>query len=88
MSKSRNKNKSEVEFLRGKVRRLEAQLKYFKQREHFFEAPIEEIEEVQDIRANQCPFCKKGIIIEYDFHRAVLRKCSECDFQERKKKKV
>lgn len=87
MGKSRNRGRSEVEFLRGKIRKLESQLKYYKKREHFFEAPIEDIiEEIDGIDVNQCPSCKNGIVVEYDFIWATLQKCTHCDYELRKKK--
>lgn len=87
MSRSKNKNRSEVEYLRGKIRKLESQLKYYRKREHFFEAPVEEIiEEVEGIDTNQCDQCRRGVIVDYDFKFAILRKCTNCDFEERKKK--
>lgn len=88
MSKSKNKSRSEVEYLRGKIRKLESQLKYHRQREHFFEAPIEDInEEVEEITADQCPKCKRGVVTTYDFTFATLSKCSNCDYEIRQKKK-
>lgn len=88
MSKSRNKNRSEVEYLRGRIRQLESQLKYYKKRELFFESPIEEIEEeVENIKAAQCPECKRGIVTVYDFNFATLAKCGNCDYEKRQKKK-
>lgn len=87
MSKSRNKNRSEVEHLRGRVRKLEAQLKYYKKRELFFESPLEEIDEdIEEISANQCEVCKKGLVTVFDFTFATLEKCSNCTFERRKKK--
>lgn len=87
MSKSKNKNRSEVEYLKGQVKRLEKELKYFKKRSHFFESPIEEIqEEVNDIRINQCPQCRHPTLEEYDFTFAVLKRC-QCGYELRQKKK-
>ncbi len=87
MSKSRNRSKSEVEHLRGRVRQLEAELKYLKRRQHFFEAPTEEIvEQVEDVRTDKCPACKRGVLIHYDFVHATLSKCSDCDFERRQRK--
>ena len=87
MSKSKNKNRSEVEFLKGKIRKLESQLKYFKKREHFFDAPVEDIvEEAEEIQAEKCPVCRQGIIIKTDFVFATLEKCLNCDYEKRQKK--
>lgn len=87
MGKSRTKNRSEIEFLRGKIRKLESQLKYYKKREHFFESATEEInEEVHEIEADQCPRCRRGVFTTYDFRFATLSRCSNCEYEERKKK--
>lgn len=88
VAKSKNKNRSEVEYLRGRLRKLESQVKYYKQREHFFEAPAEEIiEEVEDISVNRCPNCKRGVVTNYDFAFAILSKCESCGYEKREKKK-
>ena len=87
MGKSKNKNRSEVEFLRGKVRKLESQLKYLKQREHFFDAPVEDIiEDAEEVSAERCPSCRRGVILKTDFVFATLEKCLNCDYELRKKK--
>lgn len=86
MGKSRNRGRSEVEALKGEIRSLKKQLKYLQKRQHIFEQPIEEeIEEVQEVKADQC-VCG-GLVIEYDFVRGVLKKCDSCDFREFRKKK-
>ena len=88
MSKTRNKSRSEVEYLRGRVRELEAELKYYRKREHFFDDKLDEIEEVQDVKVINCKECRKGTVIEYDFVHGTLRKCDVCEHQEYKKKKT
>lgn len=88
MGRSRNRGRSELEFLRGQIRQLKKELKFYKQREHFFETPTEEIEEeVENVEAEQCPSCKKGIISIFDFRFATLAKCSNCSYEKREKKK-
>lgn len=90
MSKSKNKTRSEIEHLRGQIRQLKAELKYYKRREHMSPSePIDDFDydDVQDINASQCPKCGKGILVEYDFKFAILKKCDRCDFEERKAKK-
>lgn len=89
MSKSRNKTRSEVEHLRGQVRQLKAELKYYKRREHISNADTDDLDydDVQDITAAKpCPKCGKGILIEYDFKYVLLMKCDHCEYSERKKK--
>lgn len=87
MSKSRNKSKSEVEHLRGEIRRLKAELKYCKRCmeqdvddiDYDDAAPVEPIKDL-------CPECGKGIMVEHDFKFATLKKCSVCGHEERRKK--
>lgn len=86
MSKSRSKSRSEVEFLRGEVRRLKSELKYYKKRDHLIDHVPEEIEEELIPTAN-CPSCLKGNLIEWDFKYAVLQKCDKCNFEKKKAKK-
>lgn len=88
VGKTRNKSRSEVEWLRGRNRQLEAELKYFKKREHFFNKQLEPVEEVQNVKINECKECGKGVVIEYDFLHGILKKCDVCDNQEYKKKKT
>lgn len=87
MGKTRNKSRSEVEYLRGRVRQLESEIKYYRKREHFFDKQFEEIEEVQNVKINECKECGKGVVIEYDFIHGILKKCDVCNNQEYKKKK-
>ncbi len=90
MGKSRNKTHSEVEYLRGEVKRLKAELKYFKRRDHIHSEIVEEVLEEQDLDItdmNVCQHCGKGIILEYDFTHLLLRRCGTCDWQEKIKKK-
>lgn len=90
MGKSKNKSKSEVEFLRGEVRRLKAELKYYKRRNFqesdFIDEVIEEAP-LEDVKPKApCDNCGKGLIIEYDFKFATLIKCDTCGHEERKRK--
>lgn len=89
MAKSKNRSHSEIEYLRGEVRRLKAELKYYKRRDHLNSEIIDDIDydDVQDIvDVRQCPKCRTGILLEYDFVRAILTKCDKCDFEQRKRK--
>lgn len=85
MSKSRSKSRSEVEFLRGEVRRLKSELKYYKKRQHFFEDQREYV--IEEEINNRCEVCKKGKLIEHDFVHATLIKCTNCDYEKKKSKK-
>lgn len=42
MGKTKNRNRSETEYLKGIIRQLQSQLKYYKQRENYLEGPIEQ----------------------------------------------
>lgn len=81
MSKTKNKNRREIEYLRGRVRKLEAELKYYKKL-----PTIEETEPVEDVDLDICERCGKGICEIFDFKFAILRKCQLCGFEERKRK--
>lgn len=87
MGKTRNKSRSEIEYLRGRIRELETELKYYKRREHFFDDRMQEIDEVQDVKVVVCKNCKRGAVMEYDFIHGILKKCDICGHQEYKKKK-
>lgn len=89
MGRSRNRGKSEVESLRGEIRSLKKELKYFKRRSHIENSIIDDVIEDSDlelINATECPACGKGILIEYDFVYATLRKCA-CGYEEKRRKK-
>lgn len=90
VGKTRNRSKSEVEFLRGENRRLKAELKYYKRRAHIENSIIDDVIEeapLENVRPlDQCPNCGKGLMIEYDFKFATLKKCDSCGHEERKRK--
>lgn len=85
MSKSKSKNRNEVEHLRGIIRRLKAQLKYYKRRAHIPEDDILLEDEEVELQAN-CENCGKGIIIQYDFKYVILERCDTCGNEKRTKK--
>ncbi len=84
MGRSRGRGKSEVENLRGQVRSLQKELKYYRKRAHIETTIIDE-EEPLEVEGKQCPECK-GLVVSYDFRFIMLDKCSECEYQLRKKK--
>lgn len=89
MGKSRGRGKSEVENLRGEIRQLKKQVKYFKRRSHIENAILDDVIDDSDLQITntvQCQECGKGLIIDYDFVYATLRKCNHCDFEEKKRK--
>lgn len=87
MGKSKSKSRSEVEFLRGEVRRLKSELKYYKKRQHLISDTFEEVIEEEAEMAERCPMCHKGGLIEWDFTYATLKKCDKCEYEVREKKK-
>jgi hypothetical protein len=84
LGRSRGRGKSEIENLRGEVRQLKKELKYYRRRAHI-ETTIVDEAPVENVNARQCPECG-GVLIEYDFRFILLDKCSECEYQLRKKK--
>jgi hypothetical protein len=88
MSKSRQKSSSEVQHLRGEVRRLKAELKYYKRRSHIETAIIDDVIDgapLEDMKpSDACPECGKGVLIEHDFKYVVIRKCTNCEFKVKK----
>jgi hypothetical protein len=89
MGKSRNRGKSEIESLRGEVRALKKELKYYKRRSHIENSIIDDVideAELDIVDAEVCPSCHENVLIEYDFVFALLRKCS-CGYEEKRKKK-
>jgi hypothetical protein len=85
MGKSRNKGRSEVETLRGEIRQLKKELKYYRRRAHIETTIIDEAP-IERVFTAQCPECKSGVLISYDFKYVILDKCSECEYQIKKKK--
>lgn len=83
MSKSKSKNRNEVEHLRGIIRRLKAQLKYYKRRAHIPEDDI--ILEDEEVDSEMiCKKCGKGILRELDLKYVVYLVCDVCN----EKKKI
>lgn len=90
MGKTKRKDHSEVQFLRGEVRRLKAELKYYKRRDHLVDDHIDELvdeNEIENVNASKCSSCGKGVLIEYDFSFVILKKCDHCGYAEKQKKK-
>ncbi len=88
MGKSRNRGKSEVESLRGEVRSLKKELKYYKRRSHIENSIIDDViddAELDIVDTEPCPSCGKGVLVTYDFVYATLKKC-QCGFEVKKRK--
>lgn len=85
MSKTKQKERSEVEYLRGKVKKLEStnrrlrkELRSLKKRAHMYEDIVEDVatsvEESKDI----CTECGKGEITVHDFVHIIVKSCDTC----------
>ena len=88
MSKSRNRSRTEAESLRGEIRSLKKELKFLRRRSHIENSIIDDVIEDSDLEivdSEPCPSCGKGILIEYDFVYALLKKCS-CGYEIKKRK--
>lgn len=90
MSKTPNKSKSELEYLRGEVRRLKKinrslkrENKGLNNRAHFYEDSIFEVAEEISIYSDMCKECERGTITIHDLKHIIIRSCNICDFKER-----
>lgn len=84
MGKSRNRSKSEVEFLRGEIRRLKAQLKYCKR---CMEKDVDDMDydDAPEIEVNkhQCSECGKGVLEIVDLKYVIYQVCNTCGFRKK-----
>lgn len=92
MGKSKSKNRSEVEYLRGQVRELQAEVRRLRKKEHLAAEIDNLIEEniVEEIEAKRCKVCKHGLLLELEFSHATYGICDSCNSREKlsgKKKK-
>jgi ribosomal protein S27AE len=92
MSKTKQKNKSELEVLRGENRKLRSEnkklrreIKDLQKRAHFYEEVVDEVVKDAEVKTI-CKNCGKGQILSYDLGRLRLDKCSICDFEKKTKK--
>lgn len=94
MSKTKQKNKSEVEVLRGENRRLKSEnrnlrkrVKELEKKSHFYEEIVDEV--VEDVKfRNTCRNCGKGEVLSYDMGLIRLNKCNLCDYEKKIKKSL
>ncbi len=88
MGKSKNKNRSASEHLRGEIRRLKKQLRQSEKINHFFDEENTQNKEVIEIKkiAN-CPNCNNGhlkLILSLDTKD--YYECNSCEFRKSMKK--
>lgn len=84
MSKTKNKNRDEVEYLRGQVKQLRKQVKYYKKLTQYM-PKIEEDTEEELIEFEKCEECGKGELVTFDFGKIIQTTCSLCDYDIRTK---
>lgn len=94
MSKTRQKEKSEIELLRGKVRKLESTCRRLrkennalKKRMHFTENVIDEVAEDIEPKAETCQNCGKGELAVVDLVHVLIESCNLCEYRKRIKPK-
>jgi len=89
MGKTRRKNHSEIEHLRGEnkklksqIRRLERHIKELQRKSHFFEEVVEET--VDDVTIiDTCQNCGKGILSQIEIAHLTFVICDICNFREK-----
>jgi ribosomal protein L44E len=89
VSKTKNKNRSEIEYLNGQIRKLESEnrqlkrrLKALDRRAHFYENIVED--SVEDIQVkDKCPTCKKGTITILDLKYVKFETCDNCEHKKK-----
>jgi formylmethanofuran dehydrogenase subunit E len=81
---ARQKERSELEYLRSENRRLKKQLKQLERQKHFYEGVITEAIELEETLQNEpCSSCGKGELIYHDFHHVKLKRCNVCGWQKK-----
>lgn len=90
MGKIQQKNKSEIEYFRGLIKKLKSENRHLKKRikelnkrEHFYEEIIDDVLDEEDGQLNceACPSCETGVLVEVDLHRVKIKKCNQCDYR-------
>ncbi len=94
MSKTKNKGHSEVELLRGRIRRLESTCRRLRKRNkqlerktHFHEDVIDDITETTVPKGEICPECGKGQITTLDLKFVLIESCELCEYRKKIKPK-
>lgn len=81
MSKKKNKEKSELEHLRGENRRLRKQLNYYKKQANMSESDVYEEEAEEEV----CEHCGKGQLEVIDLKYVIMEVCNVCGHQRKRK---
>lgn len=94
MSKSKQKNHSEIELLRGRVRELESlcrrlkrENKTLKTRTHIYENVIEDGTDNIREPKEKCIECGKGELKIFDFRHLTIKTCETCGYQIKRRRK-
>ena len=92
MSKTRNKSSSELEHLRGQVKKLRSENRLLKRRNkelerrsHYYEEIVDDVADEIIEKPDSCPECGKGDLIVKDLYHLVLTTCSLCEYTHRRK---
>lgn len=92
MSKTKNKNRSETEYLSGKIRELESQnrqlkkrLKQLDKKAHLYEDLVEAVAEdiIVEEKINNCKKCRVGVLKVVDLKHASFIVCESCKDRKR-----
>lgn len=86
MSKTKNKNRNEIEHYKGEIRRLKRQLRELQKSKHLYDdiidASIEQIEEPRE-RVHICQECGKGKIKYFSVLDIPFEECDICDYRKK-----
>lgn len=89
MAKTKRRERSEIEYLRGQVRKLETENRQLKKRvraldkrAHFYEDLVDVVAEEIAID-DQCEHCKTGKIRALDLKYVKYLVCDKCDYKEK-----
>lgn len=87
MSKSRNKNRSEIEYIKGQLKKVQTENRQLKKRirqldkkSHFYENIVDEAVEEASL-GETCESCGKGTMHHYDLVHVKLEICDLCGYK-------
>ena len=90
MSKTKNKERSEIELLRGRIRKLESLCRQLRKRNkqlekktHFHENIIGDFADTITPKGETCPECGKGQITTVDLKFLLIKSCSLCEYRKK-----
>lgn len=90
MGKIRRRERSEAEYLRGQLKKLESENRQLKKRvkqldrkAHFYEDLVDEGVEEIEFKSERCPQCKEGVLFLLDLKHVKFHTCTECDYRKK-----